>query len=137
MAEYKSRNSGLLQVTDVKDGDKIILMEPAYEQFSEAKQKSYWNCKVKLPNGTEKLAGLMDSACDAFASKWGGNTDGWAGHTAIVNIKKSKAGNDYISLIPSDDKAIAVTYDKKEPDTNDPSQFPASADDVNPADIPF
>lgn len=127
--EYKSKNNGLLRVEDVKEGDKIVLMEPAYEQFSEAKQKSYWNCKVKLPNGTEKLAGLMDSSCEAFAAKWGGNTDNWAGQTVTVALKTSKAGNTYITLVPTDESKIeaGIPVIQREEDIND----------INPADIPF
>lgn len=124
MAEYKSRNNGLLQVTDVKEGDKIVLMEPAYETFSEAKQRTYWNCKVKLPDGKEKLAGLMDSTCDAFAAKWGSNTDNWSGRTAVVNLKIAKNGNPYITLVPLDTDKVEVA-EQSESDT------------VNPADIPF
>lgn len=140
MAEYKSKNSGLLVVENVKEGDKIVLLEPAYEQFSEAKQKSYWNCKVKLPDGTEKLAGLMDSVCDSFAAKWGSDTDGWAGHTARVVIKTAKSsGNPYIMLIPTDDKKVEtsmpITGPKEESSKTDTIEYPS--EDINPEDIPF
>lgn len=134
MAEYKSKNSGILSVNDVKEGDKIVLAEPAYEKFVEAQQKSYWNCKVVLPDGTVKLAGLMDSTCDAFASKWGSNTDGWAGRTAIVKFKTSKAGNLYISLVPTDEPATTVdaSMQSKKPEA------PQDAEqEINPEDIPF
>jgi hypothetical protein len=139
MAEYKSKNSGLLMVDNVKEGDKIILLEPAYEQFSEAKQKSYWNCKVELPDGSQKLAGLMDSVCDKFADKWGSNTDEWAGRTALVNIKTSKAGNPYIMLVPTDEPKInlstktVISENPKVAGTN--IEYPKN--DVNPEDIPF
>lgn len=76
MAEYKSTNSGLLAVTMVKEGDKLVLLEDAYSTFSEKAQKTYWNVKVELPDGTHKLAGLMDSVCDEFAKLWGGNDRG-------------------------------------------------------------
>lgn len=133
MAEYKSKNSGILSVNDVKEGDKIILLEPAYEQFSEAKQKSYWNCKVHLPNGTDKIAGLMDSVCDAFAAKWGGNTDEWVGRTVLVNIKAAKStGNPYIFLTPTDDPKVDMP--KQVADLNT-IEYPT--EEIDPADIPF
>lgn len=126
MPEYTSKNSGLLAMADVKEGDKIVLIAPAYEQFSEKNQKSYWNCKVKLPNGTEKLAGLMDVTCDACAAKWGAKTEDWVGHSVTVKIKTSKAGNNYIFLIPTDDAAEVSTAPKS-----------ADSEEINPADIPF
>ncbi len=121
--EYKPKNSGILKVEDVKEGDKIVMLEPAYEIFSEAQQKTYWNVKVKLPNGDEKLAGLMDSACDAFAKRWGNNTDDWAGHSVFVNLKTSKTGKQYIALVPIDEPKVEVAVEP--------------TDDVKPEDIPF
>lgn len=134
MAEYKSKNAGLLQVTDVKEGDKIIMMEGAYETFSEAKQKSYWNCRVELPNKQIKLAGLMDNVCEMFASKWGTNTDEWAGRTLIVNIKIAKSGNPYLSYTPTDEARIEVPKKEEVKTIEYPS---ADSDAVRPEDIPF
>lgn len=133
MAEYKPKNAGLLQVTDVKEGDRIIMIEGAFETFSEAKQKSYWNCRVELPNKQIKLAGLMDSACEAFANKWGTNTDEWAGRTLIVNIKTSKAGNPYITYTATDEKRVEVPL-KEGVRT---IEYPDAGQTINPADIPF
>lgn len=134
MAEYKPKNSGILSVNDVKEGDKVVLAEAAYEKFSEANQKSYWNCKVILPNGTTKLAGLMDRTCDAFATKWGTNTDGWAGRSAIVNLKTSKAGNLYINLVPTDEPAVKVDESMA---SNQPETPKDAEESINPEDIPF
>lgn len=133
--EYKSRNNGLLKVTDVKDNDKIVIVEPAYEQFSEAKQKSYWNCKVKIPNGETKLAGIMDSTMDTFAGKWGSETNDWVGNVATVAIKTSKAGTPYITLIPTDEKTEIAKNVVKSVPLEDGVVYPT--EDINPADIPF
>ncbi len=138
--EYKSKNSGLLKVTDVKEGDKLVLTEPAYEQFSESKQKSYWNCKVKLPNGEVKLAGIMDSTMDVFAGKWGTETNEWTGRIAIVAIKLSKSSNNpYITLIPTDEKeeSVLVTAQKIASGVPLAEGIEYPSEDINPADIPF
>jgi hypothetical protein len=117
--EYKSTNSGLLAVSMVRDGDKLILLEEAYSQFVPAKQKTYWNVKVELPDGSHKLAGLMESSCDEFARQWGKDTKGWTGHTVVVNIKTSKAGNPYITLAPSSDAVVDVEARRQETFRND------------------
>ena len=106
--EYKSERAGLLTADSVKDGDKLVITSDAYSTFNATKQKTYWNCKVKLPSGAERLAGLMDSACDAFAAKWGNKTEDWTGHTVVVTLKVSKAGSPYIVLAPADDAKIDV-----------------------------
>lgn len=139
--EYKSQNVGLLLVDNVKEGDKLVLIEDAYVQFSESKQKNYWNCKVKLPDGTIKLAGLMETSCDKFAEKWGKMTGDWTGHTAQVNIKISKAGNQYIFLIPTDDPIVDVIVEQVMPmnvapkNDNEGVSYPEAS--INPNDIPF
>lgn len=124
--EYKSTSTGLLQPSDVKDGDKVILIEDAYSV--EKNDRIFWNCKVKLPNGTTKLASLMDQSCGRFVDKWGKNTEDWTGHTVIVTLKESKAGNLYIMLMPSDD-AINDVPAPIEPDSMQVS--------INADEIPF
>lgn len=122
----------------VKDGDKIIIIEDAYSSFNAAKQTTYWNAKVQLPDGSHKLAGLMESVCDAFASKWGDETSAWTGHTAIVSIKTSKAGNPYIMLTPTDDPVVAVQKVEAAPAPVaqvDTIEYPEET--INPDDIPF
>ncbi len=134
--EYISQNSGLLTPSLVKEGDKLILAEDAYSTFSETKQKTYWNVKVQLPDGSKKLAGLMESTCDKFLEKWGKMTQDWTGHTVEVSIKTSKAGNPYIVLSPTDDPKVDVI--KEEVSATEEStgiEYPTEV--INPDDIPF
>lgn len=150
MAEYKPSNSGLLAVSMVKDGDKLLLIEDAYSTFSELRQQTYWNVKVELPDKTHKLAGLMESVCDKFAAAWGNDTAKWTGHTAVVAIKTSKAGNPYIMLSPSDEPVVDMEARRKEEfqksvkeqeaknAANPPEkgiEYPT--EQINPDDIPF
>lgn len=155
--EYKSTNSGLLAPAMVKSGDKLIILEDAYSTFSEKQQKTYWNCKVVLPDGSHKLAGLMESACDAFAAKWGGDTKEWTGHVVEVEIKTSKAGNPYIWLKTTDDEKADVEKLKADKAKKDFDEIEARAkangvddkpsediptieyptEEINPEDIPF
>jgi hypothetical protein len=146
---YESSNSGLLSVDMVKSGDKIIILEEAVSKFVAEKQKTYWNVKVEIPNGEHKLAGLMDSALDAFSAKWGGETTEWIGRQALVSIKQSKStGNDYIWLTPCDDERIDidVRFVQEHKDAvAKQATVPAEPvkgieypkEDINPADIPF
>ena len=136
--KYVSTNSGILAPSMVKDGDRIIIIEDAYSTFSAAKQTTYWNAKVQLPDGSHKLAGLMESVCDAFAAKWGDETSAWTGHTAIVQIKTSKAGNPYIMLAPTDDAVVNVQKIEAAPAPVaevDTIEYPEET--INPDDIPF
>lgn len=147
--KYESKNSGLLSIGHVKTGDKLLILENAYSVFSESKQKTYWNVKVELPNKEHKLAGLMDSTCDQFAEKWGEMTENWTGHTCVVQIKTSKSGNDYITLIPTDDLKVDIeanrveAYKKdvarieKENEGVDDKKIEYPKDDIDPNDIPF
>jgi hypothetical protein len=107
--EYKPSNSGLLAVSMVKEGDKLLIIEDAYSVFNAEKQKTYWNAKVELPDGSHKLAGLMETVCDQFAAVWGNDTAKWTGRTAIVSIKTSKAGNPYIWLTPAAIAAVDIS----------------------------
>lgn len=144
--EYKSQNSGLLAVSMVKSGDKLVILADAYSTFSEKAQKTYWNCKVALPDGTHKLAGLMDSTCDEMAKKWGNSTENWTGHTLVVEIKTSKSGNPYIKMTPTDDPIIDVSTlvteeeekevaEKPPVEAKKPIEYPK--EEINPDDIPF
>jgi hypothetical protein len=148
--EYKSANSGLLSVGMVKDGDLLVIIEDAYSTFSEAKQKTYWNCKVELPDKTHKLAGLMEMVCDEFAKVWGSKTEDWTGHTVRVSIKTSKAGNQYITLVPTDAPKIdleAIRVAKYKEDVKKAQESGVESaggntieypkDEINPDDIPF
>ena len=107
--EYKSTNAGLLQMSMVKEGDKLLIISDAYSKFVPEKQKTYWNAKVQLPDGTHKLAGLMESSCDAFAGKWGSNTEDWTGHTVMVQYKTSNSGKEYFTLVPTDYAKVDVS----------------------------
>lgn len=135
--EYISQNSGLLTVSNVKDGDKLVIVEDAYSTFSEAKQKTYWNAKVKLPDNSVKLAGLMEMSCDKFLEKWGKNTGDWTGHTVQVSIKTSKAGNPYIVLEPTDDPIVDVISEQiMNPEKT--IEYPVSTSgEIKSDDIPF
>ena len=120
--EYKSTNTGLLNSTMVKDGDILTLIEDAYSTFSEKKQTTYWNVKVELPDGTHKLAGLMDFVCESFAIAWGNMSGDWTGHQVRVSIRTARSsGNEYIVLVPVINKT-KVEYPKN---------------DINPNEIPF
>ena len=134
--EYIKTNSGILSPSDVKDGDKLVIVEDAYSTFNETKQKTYWNCKVKLPNGDIKLAGLMDSTCDKFVDAYGKMTGDWTGHTVEVAIKLAKAsGNPYIVLTPTDDPIVDVMIEQVAPTPTKGAEYPN--DDIDPNDIPF
>lgn len=148
--EYKPSNSGLLAVSMVKEGDKLLLIEDAYSTFSAEKQKTYWNVKVELPDKSHKLAGLMESMCDKFAAAWGGDTSKWTGHTVIVALKTSKAGNPYIMLSPSDDPIVDMEARRKaefqagvaEQEAKNAANPPEPGieyptEQINPDDIPF
>lgn len=130
--EYISTNSGLLKTENVKEGDKLILIEDAYSTFSEKSQKTYWNVKVQLPDKTVKLAGLMEISCDKFAEKWGNKTEEWTGHTVQVSLKTSKAGNPYIILVPTDEPRIIISTPIIGKET---IEYPV--ENVNSDDIPF
>lgn len=93
----------------IKTGDKVIIVEPAYSTFNPDRQVTYWNAKVQLPNGTQKLASLFESACELFVEKWGNDTVDWTGHTIVCEILIAKTGNPYISMKPSDDEKIEIT----------------------------
>ena len=141
---YESTNTGLLNPTMVKDGDKLILVEPAYSTFSEKAQKVFWNVKVQLPDGSHKLAGIMDMVGDEFAKAWGGDTNDWAGRTVIVEIRTAKStGNPYIVMKPAPDAKIdpATLVSKKEvkaqAEIKPVEKVPYPTEDINPADIPF
>ena len=143
--EYKSSNSGLLSPAMIKTGDKLIILEPAYSTFNEARQTTYWNAKVQLPDSTHKLAGLFESACDQFAAKWGGETNGWVGHTILCTIKVAKSGSDYIQMSPTDDAVVDVTPPEVEGETQI-NQAPKKdylktieypTEEISPEDIPF
>lgn len=156
--EYKPTNDGLLAASMVKAGDKLIIISDAYSTFNEPRQKTYWNCKVQLPDGTHKLAGLFDSACDAFAAKWGTETGKWTGHTVLVEIRTAKAsGNPYIWLTPTDDEIVDVVALNAEQESDGESDIQIASegdgveakpkdagkkveypkDKINPDDIPF
>jgi hypothetical protein len=148
--EYKSTNTGLLSPSMVKTGDKLIIIEDAYSTFSETKQQVYWNAKMQLPDGTHKLAGLFESACDEFVKVWGKMTADWTGHTIMVEIKTSKAGNSYIVMTPSDDPRMDMEKIRKEKFEKDvakqeaenklnppPAPIEYPSEQINPDDIPF
>jgi hypothetical protein len=135
--EYISTNSGILTVDNVKEGDKLVIIEDAYSTFNEAKQKTYWNCKVMLPNKTEKLAGLMDSTCDKFVTSFGKMTGDWTGHTVVVSIKQSKAGKDYIVLTPTDDPIVETVEEQVAPAVEPVKGVEYPKNEINPEDIPF
>lgn len=117
---YESTNNGLLTLDDVKEGDILIISSEVYSTFNEAKQKTYWNGKVKLPSGDEKLAGFMDSTLDGFARVWGKETSAWIGNQVQVNIKNSKTtGNPYITMLPITGAKVEVE------------------EEIDPNDIPF
>jgi len=131
--EYKSEFMGFLTVESVKSGDKLKLIEPAYSTFSEAKQKTYWNVKVELPDGSHKLAGINEISGDSMVKKWGKNTDEWVGHMVSVDIKVSKGGVNYIVLVPTDD--VKTDVPKQENSKPEPIEYPQ--EEVNVNDIPF
>ena len=141
---YESQNTGLLNPTMVKNGDKLILIEPAYSTFSEKAQKVFWNVKVQLPDGSHKLAGIMDMVGDGFAKAWGGDTNDWVGRTVTVEIRTAKStGNPYIVMNPADDAKVDVsgmvtkseTETKVVKDQGKPIEYPT--EQINPDDIPF
>ena len=140
----------------VKEGDVIVMIEDAYSTFSEARQTTYWNVKVRLPDGSHKLAGLFESVCDACAWIWGGDTKEWTGHSLSVSIKTSKAGNKYIALSPVDGPAEAIQpaevdvqiasegegspVSEKKPvksTIGDGKPVPYPKESIDPNDIPF
>lgn len=134
----------------VNEGDKLLILEDAYSTFSETKQKTYWNCKVELPDGSHKLAGLMEMVCEEFAKKWGSMTEKWTGHTIQVALKTSKSGVKYMTFIPTDDpivdieakrveqykKDVEVQQSKNEESGNGNTiEYPK--EEIDPNDIPF
>lgn len=143
--EYTPSNSGLLNASMVKDGDRLILVEDAYSTFSEPKQKTFWNVKVQLPNGEHKLAGIMDMVGDEFVKAWGGDTKMWTGHVVIVEIRTAKSsGNQYIVMKPSDEPVIKIEGQVASPEqvskehiakTGGSVAYPT--EQINPDDIPF
>lgn len=148
--EYVPQNSGILAVSMVKAGDKILILEEATSKFVPANQKTYWNVKVELPDKTHKLAGLMDSICDEFAKAWGNNTVNWIGHTAVVEIKKSKSGNPYIMLKPTNDPVVDIEalrvekykedvakIQEKNEESGNGNVIEYPEEEINPDDIPF
>lgn len=137
--EYKPSNSGILNPSMLKTGDRLIILEAAYQTFVEAKQATYWNVKVQLPDGSQKLTGLFESACDLFAAKWGNKTEQWVGHAVEVEIRTSQAGNPYIVMSPTDASVVTVTVTTPAPKpvatAEKPIEYPQ--EDINPNDIPF
>lgn len=142
------KNDGILSVEQIKTGDKLIILEPAYENFVESKQVTYINCKVELPNGDHKLASFFDTACNLFIDKWGEESESWVGHTIDCEIKTSKAGKPYIVMTPSDDPIVKIEAETKvvADDSTDVSakhiaktggkvEYPSET--INPDDIPF
>jgi hypothetical protein len=135
--EYIPQNTGLLTIENVKEGDKLVIIEDAYSQFSEKNQKTYWNAKVLLPDKTTKLAGLMEMSCDKFMEKWGKMTGDWTGHTVVVSIKQSNAGKDYIVLTPTDDPIVETVEEPVAPAVEPVKGVEYPKNEINPDDIPF
>jgi hypothetical protein len=139
--EYIPSQTGLLKPEMLNTGDRIIIIEPAYSTFNEARQTTYWNAKVQMPDGSHKLAGLFESACDAFAQKWGGMTEKWVGHTIQVEKKTAKSGNEYLVMTPTDEPIVSLepklqpTENIDNPAASKGIKYPA--DEVDPNDIPF
>jgi hypothetical protein len=133
--EYVSTRSGLLAVGQVKTGDTVIILDETKSTFSDKQQKTYWNCKVSLPNGEHKIAGLMESTCDEMSNKWGTKTENWIGHTLKCEIKMSKAGNEYILLKTTDEPVVDVNILKIESEVAPTSgqEYPENTGD----EIPF
>jgi len=125
--KYVSNSAELLKATDVKNGDKLRIVGDAYT--SQSNGKVYWNCKVKLADGSIKLAGIIDQSGDAFAKAWGAETSEWTGHAVTVEIKTSQKGNQYIQLIPSDEPKVEM------PKTTGGVEYPG--EQIDPNDIPF
>lgn len=144
---YKSKNAGLLSMDNVKDGDKVKIIEDAYESFSEAKQQTYVNVKVELADGTHKLASIDGNfGADRFSEMWGDETTKWIGHFAKVSVKVARSGNPYLILTPiageaepvasglSDEEKKRIVELRKAANEPAPVEYP---DGVNPDDIPF
>lgn len=125
--KYVPRQSEILKVTDVKNGDKLIIATNI-EQVEGSNGNTYLNCQVQLPDGSKKILGLFDAHCDELAKAWGDEMDDWTGHTVTVEIKTSKKGNEWIFLTPSNEGKVDVPA---EPSIDYP------AEEVNPDDIPF
>lgn len=143
--EYISTNSGFLTVDSVKSGDRVLIMEDAYSQFSEKAQKTYWNCKVELSDGTTKLTSLMDSVCDQLVKRWGKMTGDWTGHYLEVEIRTAKSsGNPYIWLTPVDGEKVNLDLKRKEKADKEAANLPPQEKpieyleaEISPEDIPF
>lgn len=141
--QYISKSSGFLMVSDVMDGDKLIIVEEAKSKFVEAKQATYWNVKVQLPDGTFRQASPFDKDLDAMSAKWGDQTEKWIGHTITVEVKTGKtSGKQYIAMTPTDDPIVQIEVKEASTGTVGATEGISEADSyptdiINPADIPF
>ena len=127
--KYVSTSVGFLTPSDVKEGDKLLIVEDAHKTLSEKNQTDYWNAKVKLPKGGFRLAGLMDTSCVEFVKAFGEMTGDWTGHTVVVNLKTSKAGNPYILLYPSDEAKVKIEQPEVPP-IEEGVPYPDESNDV-------
>ena len=118
--EYSNPNTGLLSSEMVKNGDRVKIIDEARSR--ESNNNIFWNVKVELPDGSHKLAGVMGSTGDEFAKAWGSDTLQWVGKIAMVEIRQSKAGKEYVLLWPTEDTEIEPEPEKKT---------------INPDDLPF
>jgi|TARA_R100001530_G_scaffold1410_2_gene2569 hypothetical protein len=104
MAEYKNPNPGLLKAEDVKEGDRVRILEEAYSSYNEEKDRTYWNMKVEISEDVRKLAGIYGESGDNMAKAWGTDTKKWIDKTVEIGIKDGK----YITFyaVGDDGKAI-------------------------------
>ena len=128
--KYIPQNNGLLSINDVKQNDKITILDEACITMS--KGKEYWNCKIELQDGTHKLAGVGGITGDLFNDAWGDETRNWIGKVATVDIRVSYEGKSYIVLVPVKDE---VVFPLDEPPMI--IQLPPDTDEMDVKDIPF
>ena len=113
----------------VQNGDRIKILEEAYQTHSERTGKDYWNVKVELPDGSHKLAGILAMTGDLFVEAWGSETKNWIGKEAEVEIKNG-FNNDYIVLHPVAEEPDMAIADEEE-------MVAAKPPKIEPKDLPF
>ena len=136
--EYKSANSGILNIKDVEDGMKLRIIGEAYINHSEKYDKDFWNVKVELPDGTHKLGSLNKISGDNFLKNWGSETKDWLGRFFIIRIRESRnTGNLYMVFETTEDRESIVSEEELRSDSREETKVEYPKNDINPDEIPF